>query len=121
MTLNETSLFFGRRFMIGRRFMRKPWKTRNKRNKRNTRNFSGVFLSAISAFSEAFSPRRSIRTMSLPITCFLVFSGAARAHDVRKSMVGVYRQDTSGETTWRAKMDVVDKKGTVLSKKFALR
>src|SRR5262245_34980864 len=77
MTLNETSLLFGRRFMI--------------------------------------------RTMSLPITCFLVFSGAARAQDARKIMEGVYKQDTSRDTIWRGKMDVVDKKGTVRSKKFLMR
>ena len=36
-------------------------------------------------------------------------------------MEGVYKQDTSRDTTWRGKMDVVDKKGTVRSKKFTMR
>ncbi|MBK9707705.1 MAG: hypothetical protein IPO77_12050 [Acidobacteria bacterium] len=31
--------------------------------------------------------------------------------DARKIMDTVYKQDTSRDTTWRAKMDVYDKKG----------
>jgi hypothetical protein len=38
--------------------------------------------------------------------------------DARKIMDTVYKQDTSRDTTWRAKMDVYDKKGSVRSKKF---
>ena len=38
--------------------------------------------------------------------------------DARKIMDTVYKQDTSRDTTWRAKMDVYDKKGNVRSKKF---
>ncbi|MBK8313072.1 MAG: outer membrane lipoprotein-sorting protein [Acidobacteria bacterium] len=38
--------------------------------------------------------------------------------DARKIMDTVYKQDTSRDTTWRAKMDVYDKKGSVRSKRF---
>lgn len=55
------------------------------------------------------------------IFCFLIFAGAVQAQDARKIMEGVYKQDTSRDTTWRGKMDVVDKKGTVRSKKFTMR
>jgi hypothetical protein len=41
--------------------------------------------------------------------------------DPRKIMEAVYTQDTSRDTTWRGKMDVIDKKGTVRSKKFLMR
>ncbi len=41
--------------------------------------------------------------------------------DARQVMEMVYKQDTSRDTTWRARMDVYDKKGTVRSKKFTLR
>ena len=121
MTLNRSPLLFSRRSF------RTTGKRRSMRNERNRRNFSGVFLSAISvysacsAFSKAFSPRLSRRTISIHIICFLVFAGAAQAQDARKIMEGVYKQDTSRDTTWRGKMDVVDKKGTVRSKKFAMR
>src|SRR5215813_473387 len=121
MTLNESSLLFGRP-AIG-----ETGKTRNTRNKRNTRNISGVFLSAISAysacsaFSKALAPSRSSRTVSIPVICLLLFAGVAQAQDARKIMEGVYKQDSSRDTTWRGKMDVVDKKGTVRSKKFAMR
>ena len=43
------------------------------------------------------------------------------APDARQIMEGVYKQDTSRDTTWRAKMDVYDKKGTLRSKKFIFR
>jgi outer membrane lipoprotein-sorting protein len=43
------------------------------------------------------------------------------APDARKIMEAVYTQDTSRDTTWRGKMDVIDKKGTVRSKKFLMR
>jgi hypothetical protein len=43
------------------------------------------------------------------------------APDARKIMEGVYRQDTSRDTIWRAVMDVVDKKGTTRRKKFMFR
>jgi len=74
-----------------------------------------------SAFSRAFSTRRSKGTTLIIIICLLAFAGAAQAQDARKIMEGVYKQDTSRDTTWRGKMDVVDKKGTVRSKKFAMR
>jgi len=43
------------------------------------------------------------------------------APDARNIMEGVYKQDTSRDTTWRARMDVYDKKGTVRSKRFTMR
>jgi hypothetical protein len=49
--------------------------------------------------------------------CLLPFA-LASAQDARKLMEGVYRQDTSRDTTWRAMMEVVDKKGVARQKKF---
>lgn len=46
---------------------------------------------------------------------------AAQAQDARKVMEGVYKQDNSRDTTWRARMDVYDKKGAMRSKKFMMR
>lgn len=43
------------------------------------------------------------------------------APDARSIMEGVYKQDTSRDTTWRARMDVFDKKGNVRGKKFTMR
>src|SRR5690554_937437 len=43
------------------------------------------------------------------------------APDARSIMEGVYKQDTSRDATWRARMDVFDKKGTARSKKFTMR
>ncbi|MEO6725656.1 MAG: outer membrane lipoprotein-sorting protein [Blastocatellia bacterium] len=60
---------------------------------------------------------RSLRAI-LVIICLAI---AVQAQDARKVMEGVYKQDTSRDTTWRARMDVSDKKGTVRSKKFILR
>src|SRR5262245_45658333 len=57
----------------------------------------------------------------ISIFCLLTFTGASRAQDARKIMEGVYKQDTSRDTTWRGKLDVVDKNGAVRSKKFAMR
>jgi len=57
----------------------------------------------------------------LSIFCLLAVAGASRAQDARKIMEGVYRQDTSRDATWRVKLDVVDKNGTVRSKKFTAR
>ena len=57
----------------------------------------------------------------LSIFCLLAGAGASRAQDARKIMEGVYKQDTSRDTIWLAKMDVVDKKGILRSKKFTIR
>jgi outer membrane lipoprotein-sorting protein len=57
----------------------------------------------------------------LSIFCLLAGAGASRAQDARKIMEGVYKQDTSHDTIWRAKMDVVDEKGILRSKKFTIR
>jgi hypothetical protein len=43
------------------------------------------------------------------------------AADARKIMEAVYHQDTSHDSTWRAVMDVYDKKGTRRRKKFSFR
>ncbi|MGH9845897.1 MAG: outer membrane lipoprotein-sorting protein [Blastocatellia bacterium] len=43
------------------------------------------------------------------------------APDARQIMEGVYKQDTSRDTIWRARMDVYDRKGTLRSKKFIFR
>src|SRR5262245_4367970 len=43
------------------------------------------------------------------------------APEARKIMEGVYKQDTSRDTTWHAVIDVKDNKGTVRRKKFVLR
>jgi outer membrane lipoprotein-sorting protein len=56
-----------------------------------------------------------ITHLSLPL-----FS-APSAADARKIMEGVYGQDTSRDATWRAAMDVVDRKGKVYKKKFVFR
>ena len=48
----------------------------------------------------------------------LPFPFAAPALEARKIMEEVYRQDTSQDTTWRAMMEVFDKKGTMRQKKF---
>ncbi|MBK6797754.1 MAG: outer membrane lipoprotein-sorting protein [Acidobacteria bacterium] len=41
--------------------------------------------------------------------------------DARKIMDTVYKQDTSRDTTWDAKMDVYDKKGNARGKKFVFK
>src|SRR5262245_44627010 len=61
------------------------------------------------------------KSVLLSIFCLLTFTGASRAQDARKIMEGVYKQDTSRDTTWRGKIDAIDKNGTVRSKKFAMR
>lgn len=57
----------------------------------------------------------------LSVLCLLAGPGAGRAQDARKIMEGVYKQDTSRDTTWRGKIDAVDKNGNVRSKKFTVR
>ncbi len=52
---------------------------------------------------------------------FMTFAGVVQPPDPRKIMEGVYKQDTSRDTTWRGKMDVIDKKGKTRSKKFMMR
>ncbi|HEX9005083.1 MAG TPA: outer membrane lipoprotein-sorting protein [Blastocatellia bacterium] len=53
--------------------------------------------------------------------CFLPFAYGVQAQDARKVMESVYKQDSSRDTTWRARMDVFDKKGNVRGKKFTMR
>ncbi|MDQ3013955.1 MAG: hypothetical protein M3X11_25040, partial [Acidobacteriota bacterium] len=55
------------------------------------------------------------------ILVFICLAIAAQAQDARKVMEGVYKQDNSRDTTWRARMDVYDKKGAMRSKKFTMR
>src|SRR5215471_13155408 len=62
-----------------------------------------------------------LKNLLLSIFCLLTCAGASRAQDARKIMECVYKQDTSRDATWRGKIDVVDKKGTVRSKKFRMR
>ncbi len=50
-----------------------------------------------------------------------VFAFKAPAPDARQIMESVYKQDTSRDTIWRARMDVFDKKGVARSKKFTMR
>jgi hypothetical protein len=47
--------------------------------------------------------------------------GLPVAPDARKLMEAVYHQDTSRDATWRAVMDVVDKKGNARRKKLTFR
>ena len=61
------------------------------------------------------------KTLLLSTFCYLLFSLTAQAQDARQIMDAVYTQDTSRDTTWRGKMEVIDKKGTVRSKKFMMR
>ena len=54
--------------------------------------------------------------------CLLPFAFLpAQAQDARKIIEAVYTQDTSKDTTWRARMDVYDKQGKPRSKKFVFR
>jgi hypothetical protein len=62
--------------------------------------------------------------------CFLLFfvlsslfqsAVATGAVDAKKIAEGVYSQDTSKDASWRATMDVFDKKGSVRQKKFLFR
>ncbi|MBS1787817.1 MAG: outer membrane lipoprotein-sorting protein [Acidobacteria bacterium] len=62
-----------------------------------------------------------IRRFSLIAFSVLALLVSANAQDARKIMENVYKQDTSRDTTWRARMEVYDKKGTVRSKKFTMR
>jgi hypothetical protein len=55
------------------------------------------------------------------IFCLLAGAGAIRGQDARKIMEGVYKQDTSRDTSWRGKIEVYDKTGTVRSRKFTMR
>jgi hypothetical protein len=41
--------------------------------------------------------------------------------DARKIVEGVYRQDTSRDTTWKANLETIDKKGTSRRKKFVFQ
>jgi hypothetical protein len=50
-----------------------------------------------------------------------LFSTLLAPPDARSIMESVYRQDTSRDTSWRAVMDVQDRKGTVRRKKFHYR
>lgn len=61
--------------------------------------------------------------LMLAAACFCTgaSNGANSAPDARGIMEGVYKQDTSRDTVWRARMDVYDKKGGVRGKKFTMR
>ncbi len=61
----------------------------------------------------------SILSAAILILSTLVFGSSAP--DARAIMEEVYRQDTSKDVTWRAVMDVTDRKGKVRTKKFIFR
>ncbi|QQS47957.1 MAG: outer membrane lipoprotein-sorting protein [Acidobacteriota bacterium] len=61
----------------------------------------------------------SILAAAILILSTLVFGSSAP--DARAIMEEVYRQDTSKDVTWRAVMDVTDRKGKVRTKKFVFR
>jgi len=64
--------------------------------------------------------KKSFLILALGLLPFaLAFKGPAP--DARQIMEAVYKQDASRDTTWRARMEVYDKKGAVRSKKFAMR
>ncbi len=76
-----------------------------------------IVLSAIFGLTMLFNDARfqiSLRTNAVQAT-------ALSAPDARSIMEGVYKQDTSRDTIWRARMDVYDKKGGVRGKKFTMR
>lgn len=65
-----------------------------------------------------------MRRKRLVVACVLLFAMVTltmTAADVRKIMEAVYHQDTSRDATWRAVMEVTDKKGTVRRKRFSFR
>jgi outer membrane lipoprotein-sorting protein len=82
------------------------------------KTLSGLFRSVLMAGSVA---------LWLPSALNVSAGGGAlraalpTAPDARQIVEGVYRQDASRDATWRATMEVMDKKGTVRRKKFALR
>lgn len=63
----------------------------------------------------------AIFLLSLLLVALLATTLTVAAQDARKIMDTVYRQDNSRDTSWRARLDVYDKKGTLRSKKFSLR
>lgn len=60
-------------------------------------------------------------TKTAIILLLLLGSAVRPAPDARSIMETVYRQDTSRDTSWRAVMDVHDRKGNVRRKKFHYR
>lgn len=71
-------------------------------------SFSFCFCSVLAAFFLfVWTPQSSALKVAAP--------------DARQIMDTVYKQDSSRDTTWRARMETYDKKGTVRSKKFTMR
>ncbi len=56
-----------------------------------------------------------------PFAFFLFNFAFSAPIDAHKVMEAVYHQDSSRDSTWRAVMEVVDKKGSVRQKKFIFR
>ncbi len=61
------------------------------------------------------------KRISFVLSAALALAFSLPAPDARKIMESVYKQDTSRDATWRAVMDVVDKKATTRRKKFIFR
>lgn len=65
------------------------------------------------------------RTLAFSLLLLIIPNGSIPAGestpDARSIMEAVYRQDTSRDTSWRAVMDVYDRKGNVRRKKFHYR
>ncbi|NBO65713.1 MAG: outer membrane lipoprotein-sorting protein [Acidobacteria bacterium] len=59
--------------------------------------------------------------ISIVILLIPTFVNVSQAPDARSIMEAVYRQDTSRDATWRAVMDVYDRKGAVRRKRFNYR
>jgi hypothetical protein len=59
--------------------------------------------------------------VAVGILLFVTTTLAMSAAEARKIMEAVYHQDTSHDATWRAVMEVYDKKGAVRKKKFSFR
>ena len=61
------------------------------------------------------------KTAVLLLSAFFLLTSSFFAADARRVMEGVYNQDTSRDSTLRAAMEVIDKKGAVRRKRFISR
>ena len=83
---------------------------------------TGAWSSGFSRVFQRFQAktRPVLHALSFSLLAFCL-SSFAFAQDARKLMESVYHQDTSRDATWKAAMDVVDKKGVSRQKKFVFR
>jgi outer membrane lipoprotein-sorting protein len=72
------------------------------------------------AHSGGLATYRHIAAASLAL-CATYATAASGAADAKAIMAGVYEQDTSRDTTLRATLDVTDKDGHTVRKRFTLR